>query len=142
MSSDAGGAAISLLKRAVELDAGKRYTEALVCYKEGLQLFMPVVKATRGDPDRTKAFRAKAAEYMDRAEQIARIVEEQKRSGRFHEQTRIAADSTGHSYARYKHFNSRKHHDNVSMSASSDASSTTPSASSTSRTPTSGATTR
>ena len=38
------GAAISLLKRAVELDTKKRYTEALVCYKEGLNLLMEVIK--------------------------------------------------------------------------------------------------
>jgi len=37
-------AAISLLKRAVELDTKKRKTEALVCYKEGLQLFMEVIR--------------------------------------------------------------------------------------------------
>ena len=34
------GAAIALLKRAVELDMSKRYTESIVCYKEGLQLLL------------------------------------------------------------------------------------------------------
>jgi hypothetical protein len=38
-------AAISLLKRAVELDSKKRKTEALLCYKEGLQIFMEVLKS-------------------------------------------------------------------------------------------------
>ena len=38
-------AAVSLLKRAVELDSKKRKTEALVCYKEGLQIFMEVLKS-------------------------------------------------------------------------------------------------
>ena len=38
-------AAISLLKRAVELDTKKRNTEALLCYKEGLQIFMEVLKS-------------------------------------------------------------------------------------------------
>ena len=38
-------AAVSLLKRAVELDAKKRKTEALLCYKEGLQIFMDVLKS-------------------------------------------------------------------------------------------------
>ena len=38
------GAAIALLKRAVELDIEKRYTEALVCYKEGLQLLLEFIK--------------------------------------------------------------------------------------------------
>ena len=38
-------AAASILKRAVELDTSKRFTEALVCYQEGLQLLMEAVKA-------------------------------------------------------------------------------------------------
>ena len=37
-------AAVSLLTRAVELDTKKRKTEALVCYKEGLQIFMEVIR--------------------------------------------------------------------------------------------------
>ena len=42
--SDSDTAAITLLKRAVELDLSKRYTEALVCYKEGLQLLLEFIK--------------------------------------------------------------------------------------------------
>ena len=42
--SDSDSAAITLLKRAVELDLSKRYTEALVCYKEGLQLLLEYIK--------------------------------------------------------------------------------------------------
>ena len=42
--SDSDTAAITLLKRAVELDLSKRYTEALVCYKEGLQLLLEYIK--------------------------------------------------------------------------------------------------
>ncbi len=38
-------AAASVLKRAVELDGSKRFTEALVCYQEGLSLLMEAVKA-------------------------------------------------------------------------------------------------
>ena len=37
-------AAASVLKRAVELDTQKRFTESLVCYQEGLQLLMEAVK--------------------------------------------------------------------------------------------------
>ena len=36
--------AISVLKRAVELDAKSRYTESLICYQEGLQLLMEALK--------------------------------------------------------------------------------------------------
>lgn len=37
-------AAISLIKRAVDLDKKNRKTEALLYYKEGLQIFMEVLK--------------------------------------------------------------------------------------------------
>lgn len=36
--------AISVLKRAVELDQGSRFQESLVCYQEGIQLLMDVLK--------------------------------------------------------------------------------------------------
>lgn len=38
--------AISILKRAVELDTSKRYDEAVTCYQEGLQLMLEVIKGT------------------------------------------------------------------------------------------------
>ena len=38
--------AISLLKRAVELDTSSRFTESLVCYQEGIQLLIDVIKGT------------------------------------------------------------------------------------------------
>lgn len=36
--------AISVLKRAVELDHSSRFQESLVCYQEGIQLLMDVLK--------------------------------------------------------------------------------------------------
>ena len=42
MSSET--AAITLLKRAVELDGKKQLTSALICYKEGLQLLMETIR--------------------------------------------------------------------------------------------------
>ena len=36
--------AISVLKRAVELDQGGRFQESLVCYQEGIQLLMDALK--------------------------------------------------------------------------------------------------
>lgn len=38
-------AAKDLLKRAVELDSAEKYTEALICYEEGIQ---NVLRAMRG----------------------------------------------------------------------------------------------
>lgn len=36
--------AISLLKEAVALDSSRRFNDALVCYREGIQLLMGVMK--------------------------------------------------------------------------------------------------
>lgn len=36
--------AISILTRAVELDTKAKYTESLVCYQEGIQLLLNVLK--------------------------------------------------------------------------------------------------
>lgn len=43
-------AAASVLKRAVELDTARRFTESLVCYQEGLQLLMEALKANGINP--------------------------------------------------------------------------------------------
>ena len=37
--------AISLLTRAVEMDTQRQFTQALVCYQEGIQLLMDVLKS-------------------------------------------------------------------------------------------------
>lgn len=37
-------AASSILKRGIELDIKKRYTESLVCYQEGLQMLITSLK--------------------------------------------------------------------------------------------------
>lgn len=90
-------AAVNILKRGVELDTKKRYTEALVCYQEGLQI---LVDKMRGEnDDSTKAYlRKKVEEYMNRAETIKKLVLQQKEAGQFHEQVHIENNSTGHSY--------------------------------------------
>jgi hypothetical protein len=41
-SNDAG---IHLIRRAVELDGNRRYAEALLCYKEGVELLMDTLKS-------------------------------------------------------------------------------------------------
>ena len=91
------GAAVALLKRAVELDMTKRYTESLVCYKEGLQLLLEVMK-TIGDKEKKNKYRQKAEEYLGRTEKVQQIIDKEKENGKYHEQIRIEANSTGHSY--------------------------------------------
>merc|ERR1712142_302465 len=95
--SEGEGAAIALLKRAVELDLAKRYTEALVCYKEGLQLFLAVVQSVT-DKEKKVKYRLKASEYLDRSEKVQEIVNKEKENGKYHEHIRIEANSVGNSY--------------------------------------------
>lgn len=40
------GAAFKIIKRGIELDQSHRYTEALVCYQEGLQILLNYTKGT------------------------------------------------------------------------------------------------
>ncbi|XP_068428816.1 MIT domain-containing protein 1 isoform X2 [Clinocottus analis] len=89
--------AISVLKRAVELDHSGRFQESLVCYQEGIQLLMDVLKAVK-DESKRGHFREKIKGYMDRAEQIKVHVNQLKEDGKYHEQIRIAEDATGYSY--------------------------------------------
>jgi len=45
MSSDEPG--IHLIKRAIQLDSSKRYADALVCYREGIELLMSSIKSLK-----------------------------------------------------------------------------------------------
>ncbi|CAG4960914.1 unnamed protein product [Colias eurytheme] len=90
-------AAVNILKRGVELDTKKRYTEALVCYQEGLQILVDKMKGEADERNRNY-LRKKVEEYMNRAEDIKKLVLKQKEEGKFHEQVHIENDSTGHSY--------------------------------------------
>lgn len=95
-------AAIVLLRRAVELDGKKRKTEALVCYKEGIQLLMNAIQNLKslgsGNENKLNAYRNKASEYVKRAEEISAEIEDMKRAGNFHEQIKLEGGSTGNSY--------------------------------------------
>uniref|UniRef100_A0A8C9DQV0 MIT domain-containing protein 1 n=1 Tax=Prolemur simus TaxID=1328070 RepID=A0A8C9DQV0_PROSS len=70
-------AAITVLKRAVELDSEYRYSQALVCYQEGIDLLLQVLKGTK---DYTKKcnLRQKISNYMDRAENIKKYLDQEK----------------------------------------------------------------
>ena len=95
-------AAIALLCRAVELDGKKRKTEAVACYEEGIQLLINHIKELRkvggGSGTQISAkiskYDAKARDYMQRVELLKSEIEDEK----FHEQIKLDAGSTGHSY--------------------------------------------
>lgn len=91
--------AITVLKRATELDSANRLGEALVCYQEGIQLLILCIK---DQPNETKkaAFKTKAEEYMIRAEKLKQYVAVLKESSKKHTQVTIENDSSGWSYER------------------------------------------
>ncbi|XP_067948636.1 MIT domain-containing protein 1-like [Watersipora subatra] len=91
-------AGINLVKRAIELDSAKRYTESLICYQEGLQLLMQSVRAPGLSETSKTALRNKMVEYMDRAEWIKVHIEKEKKSGQYHEQISINENAVGFSY--------------------------------------------
>jgi ElaB/YqjD/DUF883 family membrane-anchored ribosome-binding protein len=68
-------AAKDLLKRAVELDSAQRYSEALICYEEGIQNLLRVMGEC--SEEEKKELRKKAEEYLARAE----VLKQEAREG-------------------------------------------------------------
>ncbi|XP_048855359.1 MIT domain-containing protein 1 [Brienomyrus brachyistius] len=89
--------AVSILKRAVELDNIGRFQESIVCYQEGIQLLLDVLKALK-DETKKAHYREKIRGYMERAEQIKAHLVREKEEGKYHEQIKITEDATGFSY--------------------------------------------
>lgn len=92
-------AAVSVLTRAVELDQSQSYSEALVCYQEGLALLMNVLKDTKDDSTKVH-YREKMESYIARAEKLKKLVSEQKEAGTFREKINIKDGAVGYSYRR------------------------------------------
>lgn len=91
-------AATQMLKRAVELDNNKKYSEAKISYEEGIEL---LIKSVSTLPDETaKAqIRNKIAEYMKRGEELKQHIQKHKASGKFHETIKIKNGQIGCSYS-------------------------------------------
>nr|XP_021123717.2 MIT domain-containing protein 1 isoform X2 [Anas platyrhynchos] len=85
------------VKRAVELDLASRFQESLVCYQEGIDLLLQVVKGTK-DEAKKQRYRQKISEYMTRAEDIKKHIEKEKQDSKYHKQIRIEENATGYSY--------------------------------------------
>lgn len=92
-------AAIKVLKRAVELDEDKSFSEALVCYQEGMELLMNVLKDTK-DAHARRRYREQMNSYLERATKLKEFVKEKKKAGEYHEQIKIPDEAVGYSYAR------------------------------------------
>ncbi|NXE73601.1 MITD1 protein, partial [Cochlearius cochlearius] len=73
------------VKRAVELDLASRFQESLVCYQEGIDLLLQVVKATK-DEAKKHRYRQKISELLFFSD------------GKYHKQIRIEENATGFSY--------------------------------------------
>uniref|UniRef100_A0A0B6ZLW5 MIT domain-containing protein n=1 Tax=Arion vulgaris TaxID=1028688 RepID=A0A0B6ZLW5_9EUPU len=89
--------AISILKRAVELDNSRRFDESVTCYQEGVGLLMQVLKSVT-DTSKRQRYRQKIEEYLARAEELKVFVKDEKEASKQHEQIQITANSIGHSY--------------------------------------------
>jgi delta 1-pyrroline-5-carboxylate dehydrogenase len=50
------------------------------------------------DSEKKKYLRTKVEAYISRAEKVKQLIEEQKATGKYHEQIVIEINSTGHSY--------------------------------------------
>ncbi|EFN68295.1 MIT domain-containing protein 1 [Camponotus floridanus] len=91
-------AAVSVLKRAVEMDTKEQYTMALVLYQEGVQILLDAVKESK-EAYKTEYLTTKAKEYLDRAETVKKLITARKSAGIYRELTKIENGSTGHGYA-------------------------------------------
>ncbi|XP_043928108.1 MIT domain-containing protein 1 isoform X1 [Protopterus annectens] len=89
--------AASVLMRAVELDHNSRFEDSLICYQEGIDLLLKVLKGLK-DETKKSYYRQKIEGYMSRAEQIKKHVSQQKEEGKYHKQIRIEDNATGYSY--------------------------------------------
>ncbi|XP_038252763.1 MIT domain-containing protein 1 isoform X2 [Dermochelys coriacea] len=89
--------AVAMLKRAVELDSESRFQESLVCYQEGIDLLLQVLKATK-DETKKAHYRQKISDYMKRAEAIKKHIEKEREDGKYHQQIKIEENATGFSY--------------------------------------------
>uniref|UniRef100_A0A1X7VPJ3 MIT domain-containing protein n=1 Tax=Amphimedon queenslandica TaxID=400682 RepID=A0A1X7VPJ3_AMPQE len=90
-------AAKDLLKRAVELDKSEKYSEALICYEEGIQ---NLLRAMEGRPEaEVKDIRKRAESYLARAEEIKKRAKTEKvQSKQQVKYLHIPEGATGYSY--------------------------------------------
>ncbi|MGH0122131.1 UNVERIFIED_CONTAM: hypothetical protein FKN15_060555 [Acipenser sinensis] len=89
--------AVTVLTRAVELDTSSRFQESLICYQEGIQLLLDVLKTTKDDSKKPH-YRQKIKGYMERAEQIKIRLNQEKEEGKYHEQIKITENAKGFSF--------------------------------------------
>ncbi|XP_066915355.1 MIT domain-containing protein 1-like [Clytia hemisphaerica] len=90
-------AATQMLKRAVELDTSKKYSESKICYEEGIEMLLKTLTKMT-DENAKKVIRQKIDGYMKRAEELKKFVKKLKKDGKFHEKIEIENNQRGCSY--------------------------------------------
>lgn len=98
--ADKGGmeaAAISVLKRAVEMDENKRYTMALVLYEEGIRILLDCLKEIKTS-GKQRHFSTMASQYLERAEKVKALINKGKMAGTYREVIKVEDGATGHGY--------------------------------------------
>ncbi|XP_068835351.1 MIT domain-containing protein 1 isoform X3 [Capricornis sumatraensis] len=90
-------AALTVLKRALDLESESRNPQALVCYQEGIDMLLQVLKGTT-DETKKHNLRKIISDYMDRAEHLKKRLEQEKEAGKYHKQIKIEENATGFSY--------------------------------------------
>ncbi|NWR31458.1 MITD1 protein, partial [Tachuris rubrigastra] len=83
-------AGVQTVKRAVQLDVASRFQESLVCYQEGIDLLLQVVKATKDE--------AKKHRYRQKISELTFFSD-----GKYHKQIRIEENATGFGYEKLFH---------------------------------------
>ncbi|XP_006870812.1 PREDICTED: MIT domain-containing protein 1 [Chrysochloris asiatica] len=90
-------AAVTMLKRAVELELESQYQPALVCYQEGIDLLIQVLKGIKDDTKK-RNLKKNISDYLNRAENIKKYLDQVKEDGKHHKQIKIEENATGFSY--------------------------------------------
>lgn len=90
--------ATQMLKRAVGLDGLKKYSEAKICYEEGIEMLLKSIP-TLTDQAMKTAVKKKIEGYMERAEELKTFIKTLKKDGKFHEKIEIGNNQRGYSYS-------------------------------------------
>lgn len=91
-------AATQMLKRAVELDTQQKFCEAKVCYEEGIELLIKAVKDLK-DESKKGQIRSKISSYMNRAEELKDIIQNDRKLWKVAEKIEIKENQRGFSYS-------------------------------------------
>ncbi|XP_049641060.1 MIT domain-containing protein 1 [Suncus etruscus] len=97
MAACGNAAAVTIIKRAVGLEADSKYQQALVCYQEGLDMLLQEIRSTKNDAKK-RNLRQIIEVYMKKAENLKKYLDQEKEDGKYHKQIKIEENATGFSY--------------------------------------------